>query len=80
MECTTEGAAHELGPDEVRSLYAVLCEVPDYRRRRGRRYEAAQVLVIMLLAKLAGEHTIRAMIRTFAAFPDQALELLIKPL
>jgi hypothetical protein len=74
MECTTEGAAHELGPD------AVLCEVPDYRRRRGRRYEAAQVLVIMLLAKLAGEHTIRAMIRTFAAFPDQALELLIKPL
>lgn len=58
MECTTEVPAHELGTDEVRSLYAVLCEVPDYRRRRGRRYEAAQVLVIMLLAKLAGEHTI----------------------
>lgn len=32
--------------------------MPDYRRRRGRRYEAAQVLVILLLAKLAGEQTI----------------------
>ena len=58
MDCTIEVPGHELGSDEVRSLYAVLREVPDYRRRRGRRYEAAQVLVILLLAKLAGEQTL----------------------
>lgn len=59
MECTTEGGGlHELGAAEVQSLYAVLCRVPDYRRKRGRRYGAAQALVVLILAKLAGEQTI----------------------
>ncbi len=35
MECTTEVPTHELGTEELRSLYAILCEVPDYRRRAG---------------------------------------------
>ncbi len=53
MDCTTETAA-----EHVQSLYALLTQVPDYRARRGRRYEAATVLVIVLLAKLAGESTL----------------------
>jgi hypothetical protein len=32
--------------------------VPDYRCKRGQRYPAAQVLVILLLAKLAGEQAL----------------------
>jgi hypothetical protein len=58
MECTIEVVGQELGAGAVRSLYAVLQAVPDYRCKRGRRYEAAQVLVILLLAKLAGEQTL----------------------
>lgn len=59
MECTPEvPRVHEVGEEEVRSLYGVLCGVPDYGRKRGRRYAAAQVLVILMLAKLAGEQTI----------------------
>jgi hypothetical protein len=40
---------------EVCSLYQVLREVTDSRKKRGRRYEAAVVLTIMVLAKMAGE-------------------------
>jgi predicted transposase YbfD/YdcC len=46
-------------PMEAESLYATLQEVKDYRALRGRRYEAALVLTLMLLAKLAGEQTLR---------------------
>lgn len=53
MDCTTEVA-----DEHVQSLYALLRQVPDYRAKRGRRYEAATVLVILLLAKLAGESTL----------------------
>jgi predicted transposase YbfD/YdcC len=53
MDCATEVAA-----GHVQSLYALLAQVPDYRDRRGRRDEAATVLVIVLLAKLAGESTL----------------------
>jgi predicted transposase YbfD/YdcC len=51
MECTT-------AMQEVGSLYEHLKRVTDRRCRRGRRYEAAKVLVIILLAKLAGEESI----------------------
>jgi hypothetical protein len=40
---------------EARSLYQVLQEVTDGRKKRGRRYEAAVVLTIIVLAKMAGE-------------------------
>ncbi len=40
------------------SLYAALQAVPDGRAQRGRRYEMAAVLTILLLAKLAGEQTL----------------------
>lgn len=59
MESITEvGDVHAIGAEHVQSLYALLQQVPDYRARRGRRYEAATVLVIVLLAKLAGESTL----------------------
>ncbi len=43
---------------EVPSLYAVLQGVKDLRKLRGRRYEAGLLLVLMILAKLAGMKTI----------------------
>ncbi len=60
MECTIEevNVDNELDAEQVQSLYEALRQVPDYRHRRGRRYEAATLLVILLMAKLAGEHTI----------------------
>lgn len=39
---------------EVRSLHEILCRVKDGRKARGRRYEAALLLVLMILAKMAG--------------------------
>lgn len=44
---------------EAASLYAVLQGVKDQRAKRGQRYEAALVLTLMLLAKLAGEQSLR---------------------
>jgi len=43
---------------EARSLYQVLQEVTDRRKRRGRRYEAAVALTIIVLAKMAGEKVV----------------------
>lgn len=43
---------------DPRSLYATLQQVTDHRDKRGRRYEAAVVLTMLLLAKLAGETTL----------------------
>jgi predicted transposase YbfD/YdcC len=39
------------------SLYAHFLTVPDFRHCRGRRYELALLLVMWVLAKLAGENT-----------------------
>lgn len=39
------------------SLHAVLRQVTDHRDKRGRRYEAAVILVLIVLAKMAGEKT-----------------------
>lgn len=59
MDCNTESAVvHEIGERHVQSLHELLRQVPDARAKRGRRYEAATVLVIILLAKMAGESTL----------------------
>jgi predicted transposase YbfD/YdcC len=43
---------------EAKSVYQALQRVKDGRGKRGRRYTAAVVLTLMLLAKLAGEKTV----------------------
>lgn len=59
MESNTGSAdVHTIDDQQVQSLHELLRQVPDYRAKRGRRYEAATVLVILLLAKLAGESTL----------------------
>jgi predicted transposase YbfD/YdcC len=59
MESNTESQeVHEISEQHVQSLYELLRQVPDYRAKRGRRYEAATVVIILLLAKLAGESTL----------------------
>lgn len=40
---------------DVQTLYDVLTQVSDRRKRRGKRYEAALVLTLMLLAKMSGQ-------------------------
>jgi predicted transposase YbfD/YdcC len=45
------------GARDVQTLYHALQQVPDQRGRRGRRYEAATVLSLLVLAKLAGEQS-----------------------
>jgi predicted transposase YbfD/YdcC len=40
---------------DAQTLHAVLAQVTDRRKRRGRRYEAALVLTLLLLAKMSGE-------------------------
>jgi predicted transposase YbfD/YdcC len=62
MKSTTYLAGIQLPPKEhrveARSLYQVLQEVTDGRKKRGRRYEAAEVLTIIVLAKMAGEKAV----------------------
>src|SRR5690606_24026603 len=59
MQCITEvQARHTTTQAQICSLYQRLQAVPDYRGKRGRRYEAATVMVIVLLAKLAGEESV----------------------
>jgi predicted transposase YbfD/YdcC len=43
---------------QVQDLYQVLQTVTDPRHQRGKRFEAATVLILMLVAKMAGEHTL----------------------
>src|SRR5919202_3486235 len=42
-------------PLDPASLFALLAQLPDPRKRRGRRYPLAAVLAVIVLAKLAGE-------------------------
>jgi hypothetical protein len=44
-------------PVDPASLFALLAQLPDPRKRRGRRYALAVILTLMILAKLAGEPT-----------------------
>ena len=58
MESSTEVmVTHEIDPCCIQSLLEALRQVTDHRCKRGRRYEAAPVLTVMVLAKMAGEHT-----------------------
>ncbi len=45
-------------PVEPASLFALLAQLPDPRKRRGRRYSLAAVLAVIILAKLAGETSV----------------------
>ena len=58
MEYSTFIAAVHVPPEvkevEISSLYEALKQVTDKRGRRGRRYTAAVVLTLLVLAKLAG--------------------------
>lgn len=45
---------------EARTLYEVLTQVKDGRHARGKRYKAALVLTILLLAKMSGESKLSA--------------------
>ncbi len=51
-------AGREVAGAEVCSLYAALHGVADGRCKRGRRYEAAVVLTLLIVAKMAGEEHI----------------------
>lgn len=44
---------------EWRGLYDRLCQLEDKRKRRGRRYPLALVLLLVVLAKLCGENEVR---------------------
>jgi DDE family transposase len=58
MDYTTLGpeskAGQEQPPKGMQSLYEVCCKVVDGRGARGKRYELAGLLVVLVLAKLAG--------------------------
>lgn len=62
MESTTFLAALTLPdatvPVDPASLFALLAQLPDPRKRRGRRYSLAAVLAVLILAKMAGETTL----------------------
>lgn len=45
-------------PVDPASLFALLTQLPDPRKRRGRRYSLAAVLAVIILAKLAGETSV----------------------
>ncbi len=58
----TENAVRPLqkGQSEIHSLYRALQELADPRKKKGKRYELALVLTLLVLAKLAGETTLSA--------------------
>jgi len=47
-----EGASNA----DPKTLYEVLSQIPDKRKRRGKRYKVALVLTLLLLAKMSGEY------------------------
>jgi hypothetical protein len=47
-------AGQEQPPKQMQSLYEVCQQVVDGREARGKRYELAGLLVVLVLAKLAG--------------------------
>ena len=54
-DCSKEQVCAEKDRQKICSLYERLQKVPDRRKERGKRYEAAVVLTLLVLAKLAGE-------------------------
>ena len=67
IKCTTYLVGIQLPSEgqevKAQSLYQVLQEVRDGRKKRGRRYEAAVVLTIIVLAKMAGERRLSGIVR-----------------
>lgn len=59
MECNTNPTVETEQPAgrifNVGSLYSYLCKLKDKRKRRGKRFELAVVLLLMCLAKLCGQ-------------------------
>ena len=64
MDYTTLPAKTRLPSDPetlpVVSLYEALQHLPEPRRAQGKRYELALILCLLILAKLAGQKTLRA--------------------
>jgi predicted transposase YbfD/YdcC len=63
---------------DVNSLYTYLVRVKDRRKRRGIRYQLATILVLLILAKLAGQdkpYAIADWVQQRAAFLVEALRL-----
>ncbi|MFL5704233.1 MAG: transposase family protein [Ktedonobacteraceae bacterium] len=64
MDYTTflpESEREELpAPKHMHSLYAVCQQLVDGRKARGKRYDLAGVLMVMVLAKLAGMRSVLA--------------------
>ena len=52
MECSTAEFSFDAG-----SLYAYLQTLSDVRKKRGRRYRLALILLLVVLAKLGGQDT-----------------------
>ena len=52
--CAESKAGHEQTVQRMQSLYEVCQEVTDGRGARGKRYELAGLLVVLVLAKMAG--------------------------
>src|SRR2546421_1880737 len=65
MKDTTISASLRLPKEallfDLDALYACLQTIPDHRHRRGVRYPLASLLMIGVLAKLAGQDSSRAM-------------------
>ncbi len=60
MDCSTvcsEASHGDMASSRIGDLEQALKAVTDSRAKRGRRYEAATVLTVMVLAKMAGEQT-----------------------
>lgn len=59
MECSTVleqiVIPTEVNGTDAKSLYAVLSQVTDRRKARGKRYDAALVLTLLLLGKMSGQ-------------------------
>ncbi len=71
-----QGGTSGLRPVELRSLYAELSEVPDFRRAQGRKHKTANVLAIYLLARLAGLHGGKAAAAYSQSLSQKELEAL----
>src|SRR5947209_20132870 len=51
----TKAPAQQMEPVLIRSLYTAFQGLTDPRKRKGKRYELAVLLTLLVLAKLAGE-------------------------
>ena len=71
MEYTTLTAeareAQVLEPNQSQSLYEICQQLVDGRAERGKQYDLAGLLVVLVLPKLARQ------LRRFSSHPDEAL-------